>query len=177
MLDLGDDLPKNSVSSRVSEHGKTDQLIAVIGSNQIFTEEITRKLLLDRLKVLAVVPKSPTLPNGRLVENFSHPVDECIVVACLAHFDAALLRFAEMVPGVGLDLFVPPVIEARHGQGSYGLPFLVKVESGLNIREPLPEGEDFGPDARLPKGGNHRFRIRHVLVPLILELHNCCRPS
>ena len=91
---------------------ETDQLIAVVGSDQIFSDEIPGKLLLDRLEVLPVVPESPALANRRLVEDVGHPADERIVVAGLPHLDTALLRLADEVPGLRLDLLVPPVIEA-----------------------------------------------------------------
>src|SRR5205814_1825856 len=145
------DLAGHRVSSGVSQHDEADQFITVIRPDHVFSGEIARKLTLDGLKILAVVPKSPALADGRLVEDIGHPVNEVVVIASLADLEAAFLPLANEGPRARFDLLVPPVVEALYGEGGDRFPLHVEVEPWFDVGKSLPEAKDIRSSRRIPQ--------------------------
>src|SRR5262245_5508143 len=74
--------------------------------------------------------------------------------------------------GDGLDLLVPPVVEARHWEDGDPHPLRVIVESEMSLREALPEGEDVGVNRGLLQRDHHRFGILDIVIPLVFEVND-----
>src|SRR5262249_14151520 len=118
----------------MSQEDKPNQLVAIVGPDQILAIEVPRELLPNGLAVLTVVPESPTLPHGRLVENVRHTLDERLIEAGLPHNHSAFLCLPDVVPSVRPDLLVPPVVEASHREGRDCLRFSMELEVWFDVR-------------------------------------------
>src|SRR5262249_53330822 len=142
LAEPGDELPDPGISPSVPEHHEPDQPALVIVPKQVLTEEVTRELLLDRVEILVEVQESPHLSDLCLVEDLGHVPNEVVFVRGLTHLDSLFLGLPDEIPGLGLDLLGPPMVEAGHWKGSDALPLRVEIEAGLSFGKALPEAED-----------------------------------
>src|SRR5262249_6001751 len=147
MQDLRDDLPEEAVSSCVPQHDEANQLIAIVGTKQIFSGDVPRKLCLDCVEILSIMPKQAALPHRNLIENVGHPPNEAIVVADFPDLNSELLCLSDLISDCWLDLFGQPVVEGRHWESSNhgGLGIEVKVRD--RVGNALPETENVNTDS------------------------------
>src|SRR5690349_7878631 len=132
----------------------------------------SRELLLYHVKVFSVVPKLPSLANGRFVEDLCHPADKLVIISGFLDDDAFLLGLADEVPSARFDLLLPPLIVTLDWKDGEFLPLGMKEISWCDVRHSLPKCQNVSSNRALFfEYINSRNRISKVFIPLIFQAY------
>src|SRR5262249_43609052 len=90
-------------------------------------------VLLDSLEILSKMPESLTLADRRLVVDVSDSIHQRIIEGNDLEHNAIFFSPADHVPGLGIDLLLPPMFVRRNGENSIvrRLPVIAKSRSGI----------------------------------------------
>src|SRR5579885_78025 len=141
---LGNNLAKAGISPGVPYHDETDQFVAEICAKDFLPVQEPAEFAFDRLKVLAVMQKTPSLTHRRFIKDGCYSLHKCIVKLCHPNDDTMFLRFPDLVSHLAINLFLPPkgvVLDRESGDGiafhGIGIP-------RLGLREALPKSQKIG---------------------------------
>src|SRR6266568_5422126 len=103
MRDFGNNLTQKCVSTRVRKENEARQLFGQICAKDFFPEQEPAEMAFYGLEILAIVQKTSSLPNGSLIEDRCHSLDEPIVKRSRLHNDTLLLLFSSFVSGFSVN--------------------------------------------------------------------------
>src|SRR3984885_6685022 len=114
MLDHRDNVHHSSLDSIFIHRqlDKPDQLVLKITADEYAAVKVGRTHPADGLEALAIVRKSPTLPNRSLIVDLPDSSHQVIVKRDFADRNAFLLRLLGLISCFKSDLLIPPFIEA-----------------------------------------------------------------
>src|SRR5271165_3167196 len=99
----------------------------------------------DSLIVLTIVPKRFALSQRGLVVDRLHASHKLIVEGHLVNFHAFLLRFSDMVPSMGANLVLPPLLVRGYSEYGKTFQFAMKRVMRLLVADWLHETEQVRP--------------------------------
>lgn len=128
----------------VHEFDEADELVSVIGSDEIASFNERGMALSQCFEVLAIVLERYALSIGGLVVNALDPFDEVVIELRDSNPNSRFLGSADHVPRLVIDLGFPPVLEGRNGHHSKPVVSPHVSVFRFDVGNALQEGEDIG---------------------------------
>src|SRR4030095_8840163 len=118
-----------------------------IGGQKLTTFQVLRPFSLDFVDGLTEVPETPPLADGSLIEDLRNPFHEAPVKGGTSDLDPLPEGLSNCLTCILGDLLLEPVIVRCQRDCGDVVPFEVIGELRIGFGQPLPEGEEVGPNS------------------------------
>ena len=102
---------------------------------------------LDRFEVLPVMLERLALANWRFVVDLHDPAHQIVIERNRPELDGGLLSFADHVPGLVVDLVLPPIFVTGDWQHRNAVQLATKSVALFSIADFLQKSEDIRLDS------------------------------
>lgn len=171
MPQFRDELLESGASVPVRQFDETDQLIVMIGADEVASFQMGGIGLAGFVNRLAKVLESSVLADGRFVVDLGNTSDQLLVETGQPRADSHVFRFSDPVSRFAVQDLLEPVLIVATLQNGEGFPFhVIVIVHGSNIRWFLAEREDVSIDVLGSSDHlNGLFRADYVHVKIIFK--------